>query len=73
MDFIILKMSQLSTSKLLARQLASGNNIYLCSVLVMTKHSHLSTQLDDLNNIKNYTVDKQYKNRHHIGLNVVAF
>ncbi len=37
----------------------------------MNKHSYLSnvTQLVDLNNIKMYTVDKQYKNRRHIGLN----
>ncbi len=35
----------------------------------MNKHSYLSTQLVDLNNIKMYAVDKQYKNRRHIGLN----
>ncbi len=37
----------------------------------MNKHSYLSTRLVDLNNIKMYnvTVDKQYKNRRHIGLN----
>ncbi len=34
----------------------------------MNKHSYLSTRLVDLNNIKMYTVDKQYKNRRHIGL-----
>ncbi len=34
----------------------------------MNKHSYLSTRLY-LKNIKMYTVDKQYKNRHHIGLN----
>ncbi len=37
--------------------------------MVMNKHSYLSTRLVDLNNIKMYTVDKQYKNRRHIGLN----
>ncbi len=36
---------------------------------IMNKHSYLSTRLVDLNNIKMYTVDKQYKNRRHIGLN----
>ncbi len=35
----------------------------------MNKHSYLSTRLVDLNNIKMYTVDEQYKNRRHIGLN----
>ncbi len=37
----------------------------------MNKHSYLYTQLVDLilNNIKMHTVDKQYKNRRHIGLN----
>ncbi len=35
----------------------------------MNKHSYLSTRLVDLNNINMYTVDKQYKNRRHIGLN----
>ncbi len=35
----------------------------------MNKNSYLSTRLVDLNNIKMYTVDKQYKNRRHIGLN----
>ncbi len=39
----------------------------------MNKHSYLSnvTRLVDLNNIQMYnvTVDKQYKNRRHIGLN----
>ncbi len=39
----------------------------------MNKHSYLSTQLVDLNNIKMYTVDKQYKNRRHIGLNAKHF
>ncbi len=38
----------------------------------MNKHSYLSTRLVDLNNIKMYTVDKQYKNRRHIGLNAVT-
>ncbi len=39
--------------------------------MVMNNHSYLSnvTRLDDLNNIKMYTVDKQYKNRCHIGQN----
>ncbi len=37
--------------------------------MVMNKHSYLSTRLVDLNNIKMYAVDKQYKNRRHIGLN----
>ncbi len=36
-------------------------------------NKHLSTRLVDLNNIKMYTVDKQYKNRRHIGLNVWHF
>ncbi len=35
----------------------------------MNKHSYLSTRLVDLNNVQMYTVDKQYKNRRHIGLN----
>ncbi len=35
----------------------------------MNKHSYLSTLLVDLNNIKMYSVDKQYKNRRHIDLN----
>ncbi len=37
----------------------------------MNKHSYLSTRLVDLNNIAMYnvTVDKQYKNRRHLGLN----
>ncbi len=35
----------------------------------MNKHPYLYTRLVDLNNIKMYTVDKQYKNRRHIGLN----
>ncbi len=39
----------------------------------MNKHSYLSTRLVDLNNIKMYTVDKQYKNRRHIGLNASHF
>ncbi len=39
----------------------------------MNKHSYLSTRLDDLNNIKDDTVDKQYKNRRHIGLNAYHF
>ncbi len=39
----------------------------------MNKHSYLSTRLVDLNNIKMYTVDKQYKNRRHIGLNAQHF
>ncbi len=39
----------------------------------MNKHSYLSTRLVDLNNIKMYTVDKQYKNRRHIGLNTQHF
>ncbi len=39
----------------------------------MDKHSYLSTWLVDLNNIKMYTVDKQYKNRRHIGLNAWHF
>ncbi len=39
----------------------------------MNKHSYLSTRLVDLNNIKMYTVDKQYKNRRHIGLNAWHF
>ncbi len=39
----------------------------------MNKHSYLSTRLVDLNNIKMYTVDKQYKNRRHIGLNALHF
>ncbi len=30
--------------------------------MVMNKHSYLSTRLVDLNNIKMYTVDKQYMN-----------
>ncbi len=43
--------------------------------MVMNKHSYLSTRLVDLNNIKMYnvTVDKQYKNRRHIGLNAWHF
>ncbi len=41
--------------------------------MVMYKHSYLSTRLVDLNNIKMYTVDKQYKNRRHIGLNAWHF
>ncbi len=41
--------------------------------MVMNKHSYLSTRLVDLNNIKMYTVDKQYKNRCHIGLNAWHF
>ncbi len=41
--------------------------------MVMNKHSYLSTRLVDLNNIKMYTVDKQYKNRRHIGLNALHF
>ncbi len=41
--------------------------------MVMNKHSYLSTRLVDLNNIKMYTVDKQYKNRRHIGLNAKHF
>ncbi len=32
----------------------------------MNKNSYLSTRLVDLNNIKMYTVDKQYKNRRHL-------
>ncbi len=40
--------------------------------MVMNKHSYLSTQLDDLNNIKMYTVDKQYKNRRHTIHNVFS-
>ncbi len=42
--------------------------------MVMNKHSYLSTRLTlvDLNNIKMYTVDKQYKNRRHIAL-CIAF
>ncbi len=39
----------------------------------MNKHSYLSTRIVDLNNIKMYTVDKQYKNRRHIGLNAWHF
>ncbi len=39
----------------------------------MNKHSYLSTRQVDLNNIKIYTVDKQYKNRRHIGLNALHF
>ncbi len=35
----------------------------------MNKHSYLSTRLDDLNDIKMYTIDKQYKTRRHMGLN----
>ncbi len=38
----------------------------------MNKHSYLSTRLVDLNNIKMYTADKQYKNRRHIGLNGIT-
>ncbi len=43
--------------------------------MVMNKHSYLSTRLVDLNNItlQMYTVDKQYKNRRHIGLNANHF
>ncbi len=41
--------------------------------MVMNKHSYLSTRLVDLNNIKNDTVDKQNKNRCHIGLNAQHF
>ncbi len=43
--------------------------------MVMNKHSYLSnvTRLVDLNNIKMFTVDKQYKNRRHIGLNALHF
>ncbi len=41
--------------------------------MVMNKHSYLSTRLVDINNIKMYTVDKQYKNRRHIGLNAKHF
>ncbi len=40
--------------------------------MVMNKHSYLSTRLVGLNNIKMYTVDKQYKNSH-IGLNALHF
>ncbi len=32
----------------------------------MNKDSYLSTRLVDLNNIKMYTVDKQYKNRRQV-------
>ncbi len=48
---------------------ASGKKNLLIFSMVMNKHSYLSTRLADLNNIKMYTVDKQYKNRRHIGLN----
>ncbi len=41
--------------------------------MVMNKHSYLSTLLVDLNNITNNSVDKQYKNRLHIGLNAWHF
>ncbi len=41
--------------------------------MVMNKHSYLSTRLVDLNNITNNSVDKQYKNRRHIGLNALHF
>ncbi len=41
--------------------------------MVMNKHSYLSTRLVDLNNITNNSVDKQYKNRLHIGLNALHF
>ncbi len=43
--------------------------------MVMNKHSYLSTRLTlvDLNNIKMYTIDKQYKIRRHIGLNAWHF
>ncbi len=39
----------------------------------MNKHSYLSIRQVDLNNIKMYTVDKQYKNTRHIGLNAWHF
>ncbi len=41
--------------------------------MVMNKHSYLSTRLVDLNNITNNCVDKQYKNRLHIGLKALHF
>ncbi len=41
--------------------------------MVMNKHSYLSTRQVDLNNTKMYTVDKQYKNTRHIGLNAWHF
>ncbi len=41
--------------------------------MVMNKHSYLSARLVDLNNITNYSVDKQYKNRLHIGLKALHF
>ncbi len=37
----------------------------------MNKHSY--TRLVDLNNIKMYTVDKQYENRRHIRLKAYHF
>ncbi len=39
--------------------------------MVMNKHSY--TRLVDLNNIKMYTVDKQYENRRHIRLKAYHF
>ncbi len=41
--------------------------------MVMNKHSYPSTRLVDLNNINISTVDKQYKNRRHMGLNAWHF
>ncbi len=39
----------------------------------MNKHSYLSTWLVYLNNIKNYSIYKQYENKRHIGLNAKHF
>ncbi len=41
--------------------------------MVMNKHSYVYSAIVDLNNIKMYTVDKQYKNRRHIRLNAYHF
>ncbi len=41
--------------------------------MFMNKHSYPSTRQVDLNNIKMYTVYKQYKNTRHIGLNAWHF
>ncbi len=56
----------------------SANNIYLFSVWLSITvwlwiNNHLSTLLVELNNIKMYTDDEQYKNTSHIGLNVYIF
>ncbi len=61
------KILNLAPASLLATQLASANNIDLFSVWLWI-NMHMSTRLT-LVNLIIYTVDKQYKNRRHIGLN----